>query len=829
MQRVTLRVMLVVLIAVLANPGLAEPSPRSQTSLTVPTLVRFGGTLTDSNGKALTNLVGVTFFLYADAQGGSPLWMETQNVQPDSQGHYTVILGATSSEGLPASMFASGEARWLGVQAQGYDEQPRVLLLSVPYALKAGDATTIGGLPPSAFVLATPQSANGNYLSSTPSSSGSAGSGIGPNIGGKGTAGFLAGWVDNNGDLGNSVLFQSGTGAAAKVGVNTKTPAATLDVNGATLVRGLLEPMAKGVATASSGFTSNPLDLEASSFNSNTQKAVMQHFEWQSEPTGNNTNNPGASLNLLFAQNTNTPAETGLKLSNTGIFTFASGQTFPGTGNGTITGVTAGTDLTGGGNSGSVTLNLDTTKVPQLGSNNAYTGTQQFTGNTGIGMAPSGTSYTPLSVGTSNSFGTWFAIANTSSGGHTWNIISAGAGNAEGAGNLGITDLTGKGTIWLEGNTNTTNLVASSSAGGAIVDADVYGTNNTTPTPGLRFGGGSSGETIASNRNVGLNRYGLDFYTSFSPRVSITQSGQMGIATQVPHNQFDVISRSNGYAAIYGGGASASSGSGQDGGDGIDVYGGDADLTSDAGGGSGVFGTGGNSGSSAGSGGSFAAGRNTQDNSTGPAIVTFPASVGDPLGWGAGFLYGNVLVFGNLTELGGASRTDHPLDPANKYLSHSVVESSDMMNIYNGNIVTDASGEANVQMPDWFEALNQDFRYQLTVIGQFAQAIVSEEIASGRFQIKTDKPNVKVSWQVTGIRHDAWANAHRIPVEETKSEKERGFYLTPDLFGAPEERGIGWAHYPALMQRMKSLQKRSGAQSRTDVADRRIPASADAD
>jgi hypothetical protein len=186
MQRVTLRVMLFVLVGFLANPGFAQPNPRNQASLSVPTLVRFGGTLTDSNGKALTSLVGVTFFLYADAQGGSPLWMETQNVQPDSQGHYTVILGSTTSQGLPASMFALGEARWLGVQVQGYDEQPRVLLLSVPYALKAGDAATIGGLPPSAFVLAPPQSANGNYISSTPSA-GSSGSGLGPNIGGKGT------------------------------------------------------------------------------------------------------------------------------------------------------------------------------------------------------------------------------------------------------------------------------------------------------------------------------------------------------------------------------------------------------------------------------------------------------------------------------------------------------------------------------------------------------------------------------------------------------------------------------------------------------------------
>lgn len=812
MRCVSSRVILSLLAALLAIPGSAQQGVGSQSIPAVPTLVKFGGVLTDRNGKPLTNLVGVTFFLYADAQGGSPLWTETQNVQPDSLGHYTVVLGSTTSQGLPTALFSSAEARWLGVQVQGYAEQPRVLLLSVPYALKAGDAATIGGLPPSAFMLAPPVSGK------DASSSAVSRSGAEPNVGGSGSTGYLAGWIDNNGDLGNSVLFQVGSGSSAKVGLNITKPLATLDVNGTAVIRGTLEPITKGVATASKGYASNPLDLEASSFSSSTHKAVMQHFEWEAEPTGNNTNNPEATLNLLFGQDTNVPAETGLKLSNTGVFTFAAGQTFPGTGSGTITGVTAGTDLTGGGNSGSVTLNLDTTKVPQLSSNNAFTGTQQFSGNIGVGTAPSGTSYTPLSVGSANSFGTWFAIANSSSGGHTWNILSAGGGNAEGAGNLGITDLTGKSTIWLEGNTNTANLTASGSAGGAIVDADVYGTNNATLTPGLRFGGGSSGETIASNRNVGLNRYGLDFYSSFSPRVSITQTGQMGIATQVPHNQLDVVSQSNGYAAIYGSGASAASGSGQGGGDGIDVYGGDADLSSGSAAGNGVFGVGGSSGSYGGSGGVFTAGENAQDQTTGPAILTYPAAGGDPTGDGAGLLFGNVVVFGNLTELGGASKIDHPLDPSNKYLYHSFVESSDMMNIYNGNIVTDASGNATVQMPDWFEALNQDFRYQLTVIGQFAQAIVSQEIDGGKFQIRTDKPNVKVSWQVTGIRHDAWANAHRIPVEETKNERERGTYLAPELFGAPEERGFAWAHYPALMRRIKALRERKAVQSGTSEA-----------
>jgi hypothetical protein len=166
----------------------------------------------------------------------------------------------------------------------------------------------------------------------------------------------------------------------------------------------------------------------------------------------------------------------------------------------------------------------------------------------------------------------------------------------------------------------------------------------------------------------------------------------------------------------------------------------------------------------------------------------------------AGEFVGNVEVEGSLSKDSGSFKIDHPLDPANKYLYHSFVESPDMMNIYNGNVTTDAAGEAVVALPEWFETLNRDFRYQLTVLGQFAQAIISSKVANHQFSIKTDKPNVEVSWQVTGIRQDAWANAHRIPVEEMKPEKERGFYRHPELYNAAPEKSVAWARHPRVMK-----------------------------
>ena len=157
----------------------------------------------------------------------------------------------------------------------------------------------------------------------------------------------------------------------------------------------------------------------------------------------------------------------------------------------------------------------------------------------------------------------------------------------------------------------------------------------------------------------------------------------------------------------------------------------------------------------------------------------------------AGYFIGRVNIAGNLAKSSGSFKIDHPLDPENKYLYHSFVESPDMMNIYNGNVTTDSEGFAEVELPDYFEALNIDFRYQLTVIGSFAQAIIYEEVSGNRFSIMTDKPNIKVSWMVTGVRNDAYAKTNRIKPEVTKEPENQGKYLNPEVFGQSEDMRIG--------------------------------------
>ena len=138
-------------------------------------------------------------------------------------------------------------------------------------------------------------------------------------------------------------------------------------------------------------------------------------------------------------------------------------------------------------------------------------------------------------------------------------------------------------------------------------------------------------------------------------------------------------------------------------------------------------------------------------------------------------------------------KIDHPLEPTKKYLLHTSIESPDMKNIYDGVVVLDANGSATVELPSYFEALNQDFRYQLTSIGAPGPNLyVAQKVKNNQFVIAGGQPGAEVSWQVTGIRHDAWANANRSPVEVEKTEAEQGRYLHPEAFGAPVEQSVSY-------------------------------------
>lgn len=602
---------------------------QSNIAAVVPRLVNYTGRIVDVQGAPAPGIAGVTFAIYRDQEGGPALWLETQNVQADKSGRYTVQLGSSTPDGLPAELFASGEARWLGIQVSGQEEQPRTLLLSVPYALKAADAETVGGLPASAFLRAD-QPATVKQPTSSAATKAAASNQpppANPAVTGKGAANFVPMW-DTASDIADSLIYQK----SSAIGINTTSPAALLDLNGKGDIRDTLTLFPKSTDPA--------LTLNGTSFS----------------------------------------------VASTGKVSFVTGQTFPGSGSVT-----------------SVGLSAPTTDFTVSGSPITKSGTLALKWTV-----------TPTSAATADA------------------IVKR-----DGSGSIAVAELEANST-----DVGVTATGANAGVYGTTTNASGNGVYGYNPNHTGVYGDGGIGVWGHSGTSYGV--YGASYGTSG------TSDGVHGES--------------------YGGGSAVA---------GVNFAGG-----------IGVYGSGGN-GVIAVSATASGVGLGAYNTSSGDALFAENQSGGF-----AAFFLGDVDVDGSLSKGGGSFKIDHPLDPANKYLYHSFVESPDMMNIYNGNVTTDVAGNAIVTMPDWFEALNQDFRYQLTVMGQFAQAIVAAKMANRQFAIKTDKPNVEVSWQVTGIRHDAWANAHRIPVEQAKADQDRGLYIYPELFGASRDKSIALAHHP---------------------------------
>ncbi|MGA3026870.1 MAG: tail fiber domain-containing protein [Bryobacteraceae bacterium] len=513
--------------------------------VSVPRLVSFSGVLRDQTGQPRTGPLALTFAIYPDQESQTPFWQETQSVTLDEQGRYSVQLGSTQPDGIPVDLFTSGKALWLGVQPAGEAEQPRVLLVSVPYALKAADADTLGGKPASAYLLAGSEPAAPGVVA--PASGSGSLAQVSP---GQLVPQAVCGSLTADGNAApNQVAIYSGACAltedtkfvdvSGRIGVGTSAPQAPLDVRGAfTATSGTLyaqdtlasfNPSANSTATGVGNYVqagvmsgnANNVSLIASleflSFHEGmgtvsfeegmqgkvynegtgtvtTAEGIYAQIRNESAGTINSgyglyvdaplnsgggtfTNyyglylaNPTAATknySLYSAGGTNyfagsvgmgtaTPSAA-LEVNGTakfdGLATFAGGQTFPGTltgatagggltvsgstvgllascasgqvlswsgaawqcasgGGGAITGVTAGTDLTGGGTSGAVTLNVDTTKVPQLAANNTFTGQEIINAPSGIGALEAGGGST---TGTPGGFGV-FALGGSAGG-----------------------------------------------------------------------------------------------------------------------------------------------------------------------------------------------------------------------------------------------------------------------------------------------------------------------------------------------------------------------------------------------------------------------------
>ncbi|MBI2682744.1 MAG: hypothetical protein HYX26_05925 [Acidobacteriales bacterium] len=947
----------------------------------VPRVVRFSGTLRDVAGQALSGDVVVNLRIYDAQDSTAALWSESQTVRADEQGRYSVLLGAASDAGLPAELFASGDARWLEVQsADGKGgQQPRVMLVSVPYALKAADAETLGGRPASDYQLrlsplqgggAKTRSAEVQAAGRTPDPAVAVDNG-----GVNGTVNRVTKWTSAT-NIGDSLLFDNGT----NIGIGTTSPGSKLHITDSIGSFGALRLRMQN--TNAGGYTDmlfqNNTGLYAqfgisgsttnSAFGMGVGAAYLQggattgmgtvisapfilgtnNLERMRIDAGGNIgigiNAPTALLHLngtaaaagairMKMRNNSSAGYTDILIQNdtTGTAQFG----ISGSAIAAPFGMGVGAAyLQGGATTGMGTV-ISAPFI--LGTNNVERMRIDATGNVGIGTnAPS----TRLTVNDATGFGvrlrsggasnnTSYVIGRTAdegilaiagvagnyvAGSSAGDVILAtnasrllfGTGSIaqNGTARMVVDNATGRvgiGTLTPSTTLDVSGIVRSSTGGFKFPDATTQLTGipscnlNEIPKWTGAAWGCSTDATTGGGISVPLNLAGSTASAIISgtqnnsvlllsdPTFAFAQTsipaGVVGIATATANTAVGVAGFTstpnapgvvgwNGATGNLNGGdaqgvlgivdnpagigvsgeAHASTGTafGVKGStrspDGIGVKG--AVDSSDAGGGIGVKGESGAvsgigvrgevNGTTAtglysfvGNGGTglevefFGTGNLIHATSAGQekfkvdsqgdvTMNTLTVSGGTQSTFAGGlqvqtltsqtpiqvsgaatsFFAGSLSVGGTLSKGAGSFKIDHPLDPARKYLYHSFVESPDMMNIYNGVVTLDAKGRAWIDLPEWFEALNRDFRYQLTALGRPAPNLyVAREVAHNRFQIAGGRPNARVSWQVTGIRHDAYADANRIRVEETKPPAEQGTYLHPELF-APRKESV---------------------------------------
>jgi hypothetical protein len=573
--------------------------------------------------------------------------------------------------------------------------------------------------------------------------------------------------------------------ASTNVGIGTTTPQATLDVEA---------PNGTPFPTVIFGSGSNPAQFTVNSLTTNiTGQASISETSGSSNIAINSAGLQLTGVEILLKGATTIqgagPTNVIGDLAVTGMVTCGSGCGGGGGGSGTVTSVATGLGLTGGPITTSGTLSINTAVVPQLGVANTFTGANKFTGSTtaaaitatsltantgGFGpgniygnnlylYTPNGPSYPfAYASGSSVDDSAFLGFAgeninqscpgdfNTAIGWRALNVNGPACGfQAIFNTAVGAQALTSN-TVGLDNTaTGYTALYQNITGNYNVAHGDSALYNNTAGNNNTASGHSSLLDTTGSF-NTGSGSNALQYNASGSYNTALgalsgPDSASTALTNSTAIGAYAVVSQSNSL-----------------------VLGSIANTN----------------------------GCTSPCSSTSVGIGTAtPQATLDVVG-GANFSgtvnIATLNVTGSLSKPAGTFKIDHPLDPANKYLYHSFVESPDMMNVYNGNISTDGFGLATVTLPDWFEALNRDFRYQLTVIGQFAQAMVASEISHNQFTIRTDKPNVKISWQVTGIRQDAYANAHRVQVEEDKPAQDQGHYLHPELFGAGPEQAVGY-------------------------------------